>query len=35
MGVEGRGLVVDGIDDNQPSGSGFVGANRLAKGLGQ
>ncbi len=35
MGVEGRGLVVDGIDDDQVGGSSLAGGNRLAEGLRQ
>lgn len=33
MGVESRGLVVDGVDNHQPSGSSLPGGNRLAEGL--
>ena len=35
MGVEGRGLVVDGVDDHQPGRSSLPGGNRLAEGFGK
>jgi hypothetical protein len=34
-GVEGRGLVVDDVDDHQPSGSSPAGGNRLTEGFGK